>query len=185
MSVHVNSNLPICVEPNRIYFVLTMNLISNSVSPLSERCTSLVPYLVSTYQWSSWVFVFSTWCKSFCMTICMCSHAAASVTISFLSMAQKILYLTMFSQYFPPWTFWCVLVSVIKAAAKVGVRDFSNSSFSKYILTLGVRSQYASVCFVSCRIPVVVSHTLHTLIHSYTPVPEFTFSHTHSWNSSS
>lgn len=58
MSVHVNSNLPICVEPNRIYFVLIMNLVSNSVSLLSETCTSLVPYLVSTYQWSSWVFVF-------------------------------------------------------------------------------------------------------------------------------
>ena len=50
MSVHVNSNLPICAEPNQIYFVLTLTLVSNSVSLLSERCTSLVPYLVSTYQ---------------------------------------------------------------------------------------------------------------------------------------
>ena len=185
MSVHVNSNLPICVAPTRIYFVLTMNLISNSVSPPSERCTSRVPYLVSTYQWSSWVFVFSAWCKPFCMTICVCSHAAASAAISFLSVAQKILYLTTFSQYFPPWTFWCVLVSVIKAAAKVGVRDFPNSSFSKYILTFGMRSQYAPVRFVSCGIPVVASHTLWPTSSALNTESGFTFSHTHSWNSSS
>lgn len=56
----------------------------------------------------------------------MCSHPAVPVTIypsrdpeDALSTGE-----TAFPQYFPPWTSWRVSVSVIKAAAKVGVRAF-------------------------------------------------------------
>lgn len=175
-SVHVKSSLPICGTQLDLFCVPWISFL-NSVSLLSERCTSLAPYWVSTCRWPSWAFVSSTWCRSFCRTICMCSHPAARVTVTCpLPVTRKIrlIYWKHVSHHLP-WTSWRVSVSVIKAC-QVGVHAaFSNSSFSKYILKLGM----AAIC--TCHLSVLWDTRSGLIPHcDQLPVPwtqesEFTF----------